>query len=137
MSNNKMYLMEDNGGYSLLIYDAEKSAWYCVETGSNGYIGNVYIYPIVKEDADGWEIEETAEHIAKRIAEGVRSGDIYGADDFINDSFTDDEYREKCHIPEWDGMTINEIDTDCNYTTNSCGDVIPLGHDYTSFYEIK
>lgn len=102
----KMYIEYNNGGSCLLLTDGTR--WM--------YLDATEIVPDISE-------EETA---AENVKNAIESGDLYGAEDLWEECF-DDEH----HISEYDGLTLDEIDTAVNYENG-----MPKGHDCTTWEEI-
>lgn len=118
----KMYLEDNNAGMDILITD-ENGHWWYSNIDSNGFYGDAEIY------CDGEDpINEALENLRREINEGS----TYSAEDWIEE-YGNVEQPE----PRYDGkMTIDDIDVVCNYELNSFGDLVPMGHDETEWYEV-
>lgn len=115
---NRMYLQSDNGGNGILIQDIENRKWYYWDESQ---------LPVFLNGSDD-------ENVAA-IKAAIASGDMYDSEDWFNE-FSDDELSEH-YISEYDGMSLNEIDSMENYETDIySGDRRPLGHDETHWIEI-
>lgn len=102
----KMYVEFNNGGSCLLLTNG--TSWM--------YLDATEIVPDISE-------EETA---AENIRNAIKNGDLYDAEDLWEELF-DEEH----HITDYDGMTLDDIDTAVNYE-----DGMPKNHDCTSWEEI-
>lgn len=102
----KMYIEYNNGNNGILLTD-----------------GSQWIYLDAAEIAADISEEETA---AENVRNAIENGDLYGAEDLWDECF-DDEH----HISEYDGLTLDEIDTAVNYENG-----MPKNHDVTTWEEI-
>lgn len=102
----KMYIEYNNGGNGILLTD-----------------GNQWIYLDAAEITADISAEETA---AENVRNAIENGDLYGAEDLWEELF-DEEH----HITDYDGMTLDDIDTAVNYE-----DGMPKNHDVTTWEEI-
>lgn len=96
----KMYLESDNGGRDILVEVNGK--WYSLSScAPSGYFGTV----------DIWEHTEE-ENVAAMIRHAIVNGDCWD----INECAIEIERANPIfhYIPEWDGMTANEILDECN-----------------------
>lgn len=102
----KMYIEYNNGNNGILLTD-----------------GNQWIYLDASEITADISTEETA---AENVRNAIENGDLYCAEDLWEECF-DDEH----HISEYDGLTLDEIDTAVNYEGE-----MPKGNDCTTWEEI-
>lgn len=102
----KMYIEYNNGNNGILLTD-----------------GSHWMYLDAAEITADISKEETA---AENVRSAIENGDLYGAEDLWEECF-DDEH----HISEYDGLTLDEIDTAVNYENG-----MPKGHDCTTWEEI-
>ena len=126
MEKIKMYLQIDNGGSGLLIYDGNGRWYYFYETE----IPYNIIYPKNAIAADNEA--EKIDSMIESIRNAIDSGDLYSAEEFIDEYSGDERY----YIPEYDALSIEEIDNIENYETTYCGDRLPKNHDITKWYKI-
>lgn len=123
----KMYLEHNNAGREILVTDGVH--WYAWDGAPSGYVGDIDLYRTYTDES-GDEIECTDEQIVDDIREGIKTGAVYSADDFISENDADELATHE--IADYFGMTIDDIDRRVNYTS----DGYPLGHDITSWSEI-
>lgn len=132
---NEMYLATDENSKYLLVTDGER--WFQFDVGSNGCIGDVDFY--AQNDA-GEEL--TDEELSETIRNGIKTGKIYSADDFIYeygeaDDCGNEGSDNRYPIPDWEGMTIEEVDTHLNYNEDfDSGVVYPRGYAITVLTKI-
>lgn len=89
----RMYVMDDNGGRGILLNVG--NAWTYNDCTPSGTYGDVDI------------LSGSPESAAQRIRRAIQNGDVYGPDDFEISDLNDYGFRT---IPEYSGMTIDEID---------------------------
>ena len=122
----KMYLEINNGGKDILVTD-EHGHWYYAPVGAN--FGEVDIYP----DAESYE--EEIENVLYHLRKEIEAGTTYGAQDFLDDM--NDEERAEREVKAFHGFqTIDEVDDYENFTDNSFGDHVRLGHDESYWFEV-
>lgn len=120
----KMYLEINNGGYDILITDENGHWWYSELT--NGYYGDANVY------CDGETEEERISAALENLRREIAGGTTYSADDYIEEVACNESPNQY-----YDGkMSIDEIDNVVNYETNSFGDLVPINHDVTEWYEV-
>lgn len=79
--------------------------------------------------------EEAITIVIDNLRREINNGTTYSAQDFIDD-MSDEESAERI-VEQYSGaMTIDEIDNYVNYTYNTFGDRVPVGHDESHWYEI-
>lgn len=120
----KMYLESNNGGYGILVTGGER--WYYWDESQ---------LPVTLNGKDEDGRLDDNENV-KIILKAIESGDMYDVDDWL-DEFSNEEL-EPHYISAYDGLDIEGIDNLENYKTDLySGDRHPLGHDTTSWIEIK
>lgn len=84
-----LYIESDNGGRAVMLHISEK--WYICDCAPSGCFGDIDIL-------DGTEYEAAA-----RIRKAINSGEVYDEFDCANNL---ESFR---HIPEYDGLTVEQI----------------------------
>lgn len=110
VSGDRFYIEDNNGGRMLLACSGGN--WYYLDSDSNGTVAGIDIFDDINK-------------VKRSIERALRNGDI----EF------DLDYWDP--IPEYDGMTIDDIDNMINYETSSSGDRLPKGHDESSWVELN
>lgn len=114
---NTMFLQRDNGGYGILIQNADSGKWY---------YWSEYHLPV---ELNG----ETDEENALKIRIAIDNGDMYNADEFITETEDADEHE----ISAYEGLSIDDIDRLENYEQDSnSGDVHSKNCDRTDWITI-
>lgn len=122
----KMFLEDNNAGREILITDEQGKWWYAP---SGWTYGDADLYPHAETNEE--EINIVIDNLRREIANGT----TYSAQDFIDD-MNDEESAERI-VEQYSGaMTIDEIDNYVNYTYNTFGDHVRIGHDESCWYEI-
>ena len=104
------YLEHNNGGKTIL-YNYNGTWWY-EDTDVSGFFGDVDLYEI---DENGEELPD--EIIAEALKNQYMEWEYPDSDFFTEEN--------KCYVPEYDNMSIDDIDNKCNYNP----DGTPKGHD--------
>lgn len=103
----KMYIESDNGGRAVAI--EINNTWYFVDCAPYGTWGYIDI------------LDGTEEEAAARVRAGIENGECYGIDDCASDIESGNALFR--HIPEYDGMTVEQIaeydnqNKTCDFTT--------------------
>lgn len=122
----KMYLEINNGGKDILVTD-EQGHWYYASTETT--FGEVDLYPECESFPD------EVMHVLYTLRREIKAGTTYGAQDVLDDM--NDEERAEREIAVFHGFqTINDVDGYVNFTYNSFGDRVRLGHDEAFWLEV-